>query len=396
MDEVIKTVISVGDRVAVTSDEPGCRVVGEVVSVTSTHIKLRKYVPMSEAVMRQFSLPPVMASMFPVASQSSVEELIATTDLMKSSITSIINIVFIVPIQELENGMVHITGAGNLYFIRYAFNNEGIIVSVPPSLYFSNYWIQPISMRLFGAINMLSYHIKKSLFHVAESQQARKSFRLFFPREAFYYLFTQVTDASAIKGSIRRRQRIIKYYDTLKTESAMKENDIVYLRILTTLALKNIRMILGAGVGIGCSSAKPTKNSPIQYCAINSQLNSIESSAIVPPEVLRKPFNPIKCNGIDFFYIQQNSSLCCHIRFTKIVVASPDIATSRIPAAHIVREASSAYVGAWFNYNGRTYEIININLVEQTCTCDTVDEPPHATAELPLRLVDNLVDSFGS
>ncbi len=77
-------------------------------------------------------------------------------------------------------------------------------------------------------------------------------------------------------------------------------------------------------------------------------------------------------------------------------MSTAEVATSRIPAAHIVREASSAYVGAWFNHNGRTYEIININIDDQICTCDTVDEPPHVTAELPLRVVENLVDSFGS
>ncbi len=43
-------------------------------------------------------------------------------------------------------------------------------------------------------------------------------------------------------------------------------------------------------------------------------------------------------------------------------MSTAEVATSRIPAAHIVREASSAYVGAWFNHNGRTYEIININI----------------------------------
>jgi hypothetical protein len=243
---------------------------------------------------------------------------------------------------------------------------------------------------------MLSYSMKKAMYHVAVSQQARRSFRLFFPREAFYYLFTQVTDTSAIKGSVKRRQRIIKYYDTLKIESAMKENDIVYLRILTAQALRNLRQILGVGVGIGCSASKPTKNSPLQYCSINSQLNSIESGDTIPAEVIRRPLNTTQCNGIDLIYIQQNSSLCCHIRFTKIVVDTPEVATSRIPAAYIVRAPSSAYVGAWFNYNGRTYEIISINVENQICTCDTVDEPPHVTDELPLELVDALVDSFGS
>jgi len=68
MDEVIRAVIAVGDRVEVHSDERGGKVLGEVVSVSSTYIKLRAYVPMTEAIMRQFSLPPVTASIFPVAS----------------------------------------------------------------------------------------------------------------------------------------------------------------------------------------------------------------------------------------------------------------------------------------------------------------------------------------
>jgi hypothetical protein len=66
MDEAIRTVIAVGDRVAVVSHAPGGRVVGEVISVTSSFIKYRKYIPMTAEVMKKFSLQPIMASIFPV------------------------------------------------------------------------------------------------------------------------------------------------------------------------------------------------------------------------------------------------------------------------------------------------------------------------------------------
>jgi hypothetical protein len=70
-----------------------------------------------------------------------------------------------------------------------------------------------------------------------------------------------MADNTAVKHSIKRCQRIIKYYDTLKTESITKENDVVYLRILTSSAMTTLRQILGIGVGIGCASDKPTKKS---------------------------------------------------------------------------------------------------------------------------------------
>ncbi len=169
----------------------------------------------------------------------------------------------------------------------------------------------------------------------------------------------------------------------------------MYLCILTAPALVSLRKTLGIGVGLGCATDKPTKRSPLQYCSINSQLNSIEIGENLPQDLITKPLSPTKCNGIDFLYIKQNSSLCCHIRFTKLVVDTPEVATSRIPAAYIVREASSAYAGAWFNHGGETYEVLSINVPGNICTCESVDQPT-VVVELPLTLVNSLVESFGS
>jgi hypothetical protein len=156
--------------------------------------------------------------------------------------------------------MVHLTGASNIYFIRYVLYNQGKnIHSFRSTLYFSNSWVLPISFRLFNALNMLSHHIKKSMYHIPEAYEPRKSFRLYFLSEAFLYLYSRIADHSAVKQSIKRCQRIVKYYDTLKMESITKENDEVYLQIITTTAMTCLHQILGIGVGIGCGSDKPTR-----------------------------------------------------------------------------------------------------------------------------------------
>jgi hypothetical protein len=115
----------------------------------------------------------------------------------------------------------------------------------------------------------------------------------------------------------------------------------------------------------------------------------------VPEGIATKPLSPTKANGIDFICVQQNSSLCCHIRFSKIAVDTADVATSRIPLAHIVRETSSACIGAWFNHNRKTYEVLSINIMDRICRCESVNEEGVIVA-LPLELVNTLVDEFGS
>jgi hypothetical protein len=149
------------------------------------------------------------------------------------------------------------------------------------------------------------------------------------------------------------------------------------------------------GVGIGCASDKPTKQKPFQFCSINSILSSVEAGTTIPPDVLSKPLSVSKADGIDLMYVFQNSSLCCQLRFTKITIDTAEVATRRLPNARIVRESSSAYIGAWFNYNNKTYEVISINRNERKCCCEVVREPG-VTINLDLEVVNNLVDEFSS
>jgi len=134
---------------------------------------------------------------------------------------------------------------------------------------------------------------------------------------------------SAVKTSLQRRQRIVKYYDTLKTESGSRVNNIAYLRILTASGVTSLRSVLGVGIGIGAAGVRPSKARPLQYCTIGSLLSSVECPTDIPPKVLRKPITRVDCNGIDFIYTYETQTLLCTVRFSKIPVVTADVATTR-------------------------------------------------------------------
>jgi hypothetical protein len=123
----------------------------------------------------RFSLQPIMTSLFPIAAQSKIVEVVGMACTMSAAWSDIEDIVFIVPIQELESGMVHITGATNLYFARYCYNErDDKLLPYPFSLYFSIQYISPFSFQIFSLLNMLSHNLKKALFHVPESQEPKR------------------------------------------------------------------------------------------------------------------------------------------------------------------------------------------------------------------------------
>jgi hypothetical protein len=79
MNAMFKTAVAAGDfiRFAV-GDERDEKLIGEVVSATDTAIEFRRYVRMMELLMKKFLLQPITMSLFPVAPQSSIDELVAT------------------------------------------------------------------------------------------------------------------------------------------------------------------------------------------------------------------------------------------------------------------------------------------------------------------------------
>jgi hypothetical protein len=60
------------------------------------------------------------------------------------------------PITELESRMVYLTGALNLFFVRFTLSEDDRLFPFPSSVYFNICYIAPFSIRLFGSLNMLS------------------------------------------------------------------------------------------------------------------------------------------------------------------------------------------------------------------------------------------------
>jgi len=120
----------------------------------------------------------------------------------------------------------------------------------------------------------------------------------------------------------------------------------------------------------------------------------VECESVLPAQVARKPLAPCITDGIELSYYAQNSTLSCHVRFTRLRVVSSEVATSRINAANVIAENPGAYEGAWFQYGGNTFEVPRIE--NGFCFCRFVEEGGAAIQQLPIDLVNDLVNKFGS
>jgi hypothetical protein len=212
--------------------------------------------------------------------------------------------------------------------------------------------------------------------------------------ECFWYLVFKV-GGEGIGTTIFRNQVVIKYYNTLRMERITKQNTLTFLRILSRSGLVATRRVLGLGLGLGLAKDRPTKQSPISHCSITNILASIECENVVPREVALKPHRPCGANGIDFIYSEQNRSLTCTIRFSKIVVNEPVDATSRIALADITSApVSSVYPGVWFKYNNSLWEVIQVDGI--AVICSDVEDEYNENIQLPLNVVVDLVSKFGN
>jgi hypothetical protein len=153
--------------------------------------------------------------------------------------------------------MVYITGAANLFFVRYLVH-KGTVLNVGTNVFLGYHLIQLLTIHLFSALNILAYTIKKLMYHRPEAEDTRRSTRFFFPSDAFHYIaYKMSNNPSLVKHSITRNQRTICYFDDLKSESATKKVQTTYLCVLTRSCLMSLRRIIGIGIGIGSMQYKP-------------------------------------------------------------------------------------------------------------------------------------------
>lgn len=387
----IQANVQLGDFIIFNSSCNGVGL-GQIINANHVRVKVSLLNIMDSEAMKRHRIKPVTAESFPVAAQDGMVEVYQTSEEIFVDRTMIKDVAFILPLQEVESGMFFLAGAENTFFIRYIFS-QNTMQMCNPSVYFSRYLIEPLGVRLFTAMNTLSQHLTRSMYHQAESELSSKSFRLpLFSMESFMYLAYKLQGHSA-ETSILRKQSVIKYLKTLKMEYYCKTNTLSYIRIMSVSGLNVLRRVLGAGVGLGLTKSRPSKKNPVGYCTMGGILTSIECGVMVPQAVMQNPEIRSTANGIDFIFSEQNRNLNCNIRFTKIVIKEATDATSRLPTAQVTSAESDIYIGVWFQHNGELLEILEIN--GETVTCSYVEDLNQDNVELPVGLVTELVAKFG-
>jgi hypothetical protein len=396
MIEDLRSSIQVGDYIKFLCNNASNNSnfsLGEVIHCNTQSVKVKLFHPMDSATLQRFTLQPISPTEYPLAFQDQMLEVYKSSTEMYVERSFITDIAFVVPMAEVESGMFYLSGAENVFCIRYMLE-DNVMKTCAPCLYFSRYMVEPICVRLFTALNTLSLHLRRSMYHQSESSISKKTFRLpLFPMECFWYLVFRI-GTKGIGVSTQRKQCVIKYFNTLRMECYSKCSTLSFLRILSYPALEATRNVLGLGVGLGLAKRRPTKAMPVGYCTIGGILTSVECGLQVPYEVLLNPHCNYAADGIDFIYSEHNRSLSCTIRFTKIVVKVESDATSRIATAEVTNTPQSGvYLNVWFKHNGCLLEVVAIN--GDIVTCSYVEETSE-NINLPLQVVAELVAKFGT
>jgi hypothetical protein len=190
----LQSKISVNDCIAFEAQ--CCTRLGIVIDESFENVEVLIFEKVTSEISKQHSLKPVTAAVYPMAYHGQMQEVICkTTDTLSVPQRSIVDIVFIIPITEVESGMFHIAGSQSVYFMRHLINNHGEVTNCNPVLYFSHCYFEPFSHRIFSSLNYIAQNLKRVMHHMKESDVAVKTFRIYVPMEAFTYLCYKVPHA---------------------------------------------------------------------------------------------------------------------------------------------------------------------------------------------------------
>jgi hypothetical protein len=343
----IQQFISVDDVVSFTSGN--LKRIGRVRAIVSrTDIEVVLFIEVSNEMLLQHSLVKITHEEAPLASKSGMVEVMQSVCTAVIPRSAIVDLCFIVPLEEVESGSFHLTGAEFVFYIRFDLQPDGSKKKHTESFIHPR-MVDPLTYRIFRSLNLLSLSIKKMFYHRPENESIRKTVQLMIPFECFYYISWKIsTNNNIVAYSFDRKQRIIVYHDDLSMRNRVKVNRIHIARFLNKAALAALQDLLGVGVGIGLGKPRPTKAKPLVYCCINDTITFLDLPNELPVDYIMNPHHRLDVNGIDFVYTVDNQLLKVNVHYKKKTVNMEQDVASIIRTADIRNEPIVPYIGAFF------------------------------------------------
>jgi hypothetical protein len=237
----IQSKISVNDCVSFET-QFGVKL-GVIVDTNTESIDVIVFQRVTSEMSQEHTLRPVTAAEYPVAYHGNMAEVLArVTERLSIFRLSVVDIIFIVPISEVESGLFHVAGSRMAYFTRYVIKDNGARSQCSLKFYYNRHTVEPFSHRLFLSFNHLAQNLKRGMYHLKESATTKKSFRFFFPME---YLCSKVP--SGVKATVMRRESSILYYNNLQMESRSVPITNSYLHVLDKRSMSELRHLIGDG-----------------------------------------------------------------------------------------------------------------------------------------------------
>jgi hypothetical protein len=129
---------------------------------------------------QQHSLQPTTASNYSMVNLAGMVEVITSDSKEIVPQSNIMDVVFILPVSEVEQGSFYMSGSKLIYFKRYCVTGNNIIQPCHPNAYFGKFYLEPLSIWLFHASNNLAQNLTRFLHHGPSSRLSMKTFRFFF------------------------------------------------------------------------------------------------------------------------------------------------------------------------------------------------------------------------
>ena len=163
--ETIQSSVNVGDYIKFSQSGSAPNSInnvgyGEIIEHLNDIVTVKLFKVLSSEVLRRYFIRPLTIMDNPLAFQDNLEELYVSLDVVSVSRSNILDVIFVVPVAEVESGMFYLSGANNVFCIRYQISADGRLHCFPSMLYFARYMIEPLCVRLFNVLNTLSQYLR--------------------------------------------------------------------------------------------------------------------------------------------------------------------------------------------------------------------------------------------